>query len=70
MTGKLQEEYRDAILQSSEDSLTLGPKGEYWGIISQNNEDFIFPSPINLPGWLDDTANWLGEGTSILEIGR
>ncbi|MCX9010543.1 MAG: methyltransferase domain-containing protein [Candidatus Methanoperedens sp.] len=69
MTGKLQEEYRDAILQNSEESLIFGPKGEYWGIISQNNEDFIFPSPVNLSGWLDDTADWLGEGTSILEIG-
>ncbi len=69
MTGKLQEEYRDAILQRSEDSLILGPKGEYWGIISQNNEDFIFPSPVNLPEWLDGTADWFGEGTSVLEIG-
>ncbi len=69
MTGKLQEEYRDAILQRSEDPLIFGPKGEYWGIISQNNEDFIFPSPVNLPEWLADTADWLGEGTSVLEIG-
>lgn len=69
MTGELQEQYRDEILQQSEAPLIFGPKGEYWGIISRNNEDFIFPSPVNLPEWLDDTADWLGEGSSILEIG-
>jgi ubiquinone/menaquinone biosynthesis C-methylase UbiE len=51
------------------DLIFSGPKGEYWGAIAQNNEDFIFPSPVNLPEWLDNTADWLGKGASILEIG-
>ncbi|WP_440951010.1 class I SAM-dependent methyltransferase [Methanosphaerula subterraneus] len=49
---------------------STGPKGEYWGKIStQKGDDFIFPSPVNLPDWLEATAEWLGSGESILEIG-
>lgn len=44
-------------------------RGEYWEIISRNDEGFIFPSPVNLPEWLDGTSNWLGEGKNVLEIG-
>lgn len=62
-------EYQDARFQNNDELTFYGPKGEYWGKISQNNEGFIFPSPVNLPEWLDNTANWLGEGASILEIG-
>jgi ubiquinone/menaquinone biosynthesis C-methylase UbiE len=47
-----------------------GPKGEYWGHIStQNKDDFVFPSPVNLPEWLEKTAEWLGESDTVLEIG-
>ncbi len=38
---------------------------EYWGAISWNRNDFIFPSPVNIPDWLDEAANWLGEGETI-----
>ena len=49
---------------------STGPKGEYWGKIStQKGDDFIFPSPVNLPHWLEATAQWLGSAESILEIG-
>ncbi len=41
--------------------------GEYWGAISQNKDDFVFPSPVNIPDWLDEAANWLGEGEPVLE---
>lgn len=44
-------------------------RGEYWGVISQNTTDFIFPSPVNLPNWSNDTSDWIGEGRNVLEIG-
>lgn len=69
MTEMIKEEYQDSSFQNNNEFTFFGPKGEYWGQISQNKEEFIFPSPVNLPEWLDNTANWLGEGTSILEIG-
>lgn len=68
MTEIIKGEYQDALFQNK-DSIFSGPKGVYWGAIAQNNEDFLFPSPVNLPEWLDSTADWLGEGSSILEIG-
>jgi ubiquinone/menaquinone biosynthesis C-methylase UbiE len=65
-------------LKTSNDSLhnknttfaPTGPKGEYWGHIStQNKDDFIFPSPVNLPEWLEKTAKWLGQSHTVLEVG-
>lgn len=68
MTELIKEEFNEAIAQNVDLDFT-GPSGKYWGQITQNNEDFIFPSPVNLPEWLGNTANWLGEGKTILEIG-
>jgi len=50
--------------------LSTGPAGEYWGKIStQKPEDFIFPSPVNIPAWLEGTVTWLGKSQTVLEIG-
>lgn len=60
----------DTMTETETSIGSTGPKGEYWGEISSHAEDdFIFPSPVNLPDWLAATAGWLGSVKSILEIG-
>jgi ubiquinone/menaquinone biosynthesis C-methylase UbiE len=41
----------------------------YWSAISRDMDEFICPSPVNIPAWASATAQWLGEGTSVLEVG-
>lgn len=41
----------------------------YWGALSQNLDEMVCPSLVNLPEWAVRTARWLGEGASVLEIG-
>jgi ubiquinone/menaquinone biosynthesis C-methylase UbiE len=70
MSPALSKTQEDAENSESGNVITHGSKSEYWGIISaRNGDDFVFPSPVNLPEWLERTADWLGEVSSVLEIG-
>lgn len=69
MTELNKEEFREVVSQNNINLDLTGPSGTYWGQITQNREEFIFPSPVNLPEWLDNTTNWIGEGKTVLEIG-
>ncbi|ACL16476.1 class I SAM-dependent methyltransferase [Methanosphaerula palustris] len=60
----------DSGNSESGNAVTHGTKSEYWGTISAlKGDDFVFPSPVNLPKWLESAADWLGDASSILEIG-
>ncbi|ACL16017.1 Methyltransferase type 12 [Methanosphaerula palustris E1-9c] len=57
--------YRSDRMEANEYSINA----RYWGAISQNLDEFVCPSPVNIPEWASGTARWLGEGASVLEIG-
>jgi len=70
MTETITRQTLAAPSRKGTDVASTGPRGEYWGRIStQKADDFIFPSPVNLPEWLGNTVAWLGESPSVLEIG-